>query len=89
MVAADGMYVKRVFDANGFELAPGNRIDVDLKIPTDARGKSFAITDTFTRNVNTLGQILVEGEKVQTSQFNYPSNQKLPEWEGGRKMYLW
>lgn len=82
VVAADGMYVKRVFDANGFELAPGNRIDVDLKIPTDARGKSFAITDTFTRNVNTLGQILVEGEKVQTSQFNYPSNQKLPEWEG-------
>ena len=79
-IAVDGMYVKEVFNADGFVLAPGNRIDVDITVPKDADGRSFTIQDRFTRYVNTLGSIVVAGEEKETPQFSYPTNPKIPDW---------
>lgn len=81
-IAVDGMYVKEIFDANGFVLAPGNRIDVDITIPKDAHGRSFAVQDRFTQHTITLGTITVEGSLVETPQFSHPTNSKVPEWSG-------
>lgn len=79
-IAIDGMYVKRVVNANGFELAPGNRIDVDITIPESGRGKVLSITDTFTNSINTLGQIIIEGNTVASPRFPYPVNANIPDW---------
>lgn len=81
IIAVDGMYVKEVFDANGFEIAPGNRIDIDIRIPKDSQGQSFSIYDNFTRSSNKLGTIEVIGEEVETPEFDYPTNKEIPDWE--------
>lgn len=80
IIAVDGMYVKEVQNASGFELSPGNRIDVDIKIPSDTSGKSYEIYDNYTRYSNQLGEINVEGGNVATPLFEYPTNQNIPDW---------
>lgn len=82
VIAVDGMYVKETFNADGFALAPGNRIDVDIAIPNDAGGKSFVVRDFFTSYTNTLGTIAVEGEAVETPAFSHPTNPQVPDWAG-------
>ncbi len=81
-IAVDGMYVKKVFNPNGFELAPGNRLDVDIKIPKNSDGKVFAIVDRFLNQENYLGEIVVDGavtdDKDRT--FPYPINPRIPDW---------
>ena len=80
-IAVDGMYVGEVFNAQGFELAPGNRIDLDITIPTDTTEKEFIVYDGFTRSTIQLARILVEGEVVETPVFDFPINPNVPSWE--------
>ena len=84
-IAVDGMYVKEVFDPNGFELAPGNRLDVDIKIPHNKYDSEYAITDNFTRRENVLGKILVSGDAIDTRDFDYPTNKNVPDWDNAYK----
>jgi len=79
-IAVDGMNVGEVFDAEGFELAPGNRIDLDITIPQESDGKKYLIQDKFTRTTIPLASIQVEGEAVETPIFDYPINIQMPEW---------
>jgi FtsP/CotA-like multicopper oxidase with cupredoxin domain len=51
-------------NANGFELAPGNRLDVALSLDSAEEGDVFLISDTFTRQSNLLGTIEVMGEPI-------------------------
>ncbi len=81
-IAIDGMYVKEVFNATRFELAPGNRIDVDITIPRDADGKKYVVYDSFTGNNINLATIKVGGEVVSTTGFDFPTNKKVPDWAG-------
>jgi FtsP/CotA-like multicopper oxidase with cupredoxin domain len=81
LIAADGMPVSGVSSATGIELAPGNRIDVDITVPTGFRGKTITVTDTFTRATNRLGQIIVADEDaVSTPAFDYPLAKIMPLW---------
>jgi len=79
-IAVDGMNVKKVFNAQNFELAPGNRLDVDVKIPRNSVEKSFPIRDIFTRRTNKLGEIVVAGEPIETPDFEPILNSKIPDW---------
>lgn len=81
IIAVDGMYVKEIQNASGFELSPGNRIDVDIKVPSNANGESYKIFDNYTRYSNQLGVINVEGATVETPLFEYPTNPDIPDWE--------
>ena len=78
-IAVDGMYVRENFDPDGFDLAPGNRLDVDLIVP-DSKQKEFVIFDNFTREINPLLTIKVKGGPVKTPDFDYPKNLKVPKW---------
>ncbi len=87
VIAVDGMLTKEEFDANGFELAPGNRIDVDIIIPQDAAGQSFTISDRFILGrAKTLGSLTVQGEPVVTPDFEYPNNPNIPDWSGAENL---
>ncbi len=87
VIAIDGMLTSSAFDANGFELAPGNRIDVDIIIPQDAAGQNFTISDKFILGrANTLGVLKVEGESVSTPNFAPPNNPNIPNWNGAENM---
>jgi len=80
VIAVDGMYARQPLRADGFELAPGNRLDLDVTIPLNAAGRSFPIIDRFTRRPFLLATLRVEGAAVQTPTFAPPSNPRVPIW---------
>lgn len=82
VIAVDGMYTARPLPLDGFELAPGNRLDLDITIPADGSGRNYAITDRFTRRPFTLATIRADGEPVSTPTFEAPSNPNVPGWDG-------
>ncbi|HYB98692.1 MAG TPA: multicopper oxidase family protein [Candidatus Limnocylindrales bacterium] len=79
IIAQDGMYLPQPRPASRVELAPGNRADFDLVIPSDAVGRTFVIHDRFTRTPIELASITVEGEAVATPPAGHPSG-TVPAW---------
>ncbi|MCC6764320.1 MAG: multicopper oxidase family protein [Deltaproteobacteria bacterium] len=82
VIAVDGMTTPRPVDPAGFELAPGNRLDLDLTIPADAAGRQFRIVDGFVQGrPNSLGWIRIEGDPVPTPSFPSPARAHVPAWK--------
>lgn len=77
VIAIDGMRVARPFDYSGFELAPGNRLDLDIKINTNKY--QVAVVDNFTRFSNNLAIIDISNETVETPDFVIEDNY-IPDW---------
>lgn len=85
-VAVDGLYAGSPLEADGFVLAPGNRLDVDVTIPVDASGV-FQISDGFTGgDPLTLVAINVEGTPVEPPSFD-PPNGSVPDWSSARNWH--
>ncbi len=81
VIAVDGMLTAAPFPLQRFNLAPGNRIDLDLIIPDTAQGAVLPIVDTYTRNRFTLAALLVEpGPAVETPRFKPPQAAHFPDW---------
>jgi FtsP/CotA-like multicopper oxidase with cupredoxin domain len=84
VIAVDGMYTARPLPPNGFELAPGNRLDLDVTIPASARGQRLRIVDRFTRQAFPLAEIVVSDEPpVATPRFASLAMAHLPAWRDG------
>jgi len=74
VIAVDGKPVSRSFALDGFTLAPGNRIDLDIRIPDQAAGKTITVQDRFTRNAFRLATIKVsQSDPVDTPEFTPPT----------------
>jgi FtsP/CotA-like multicopper oxidase with cupredoxin domain len=81
VIAVDGMYAARPLEAKGFEIAPGNRLDLDVTIPADAAGRTLEIVDRFVaRQPLRLAAIVVAGEPVATPTFASPAAAAVPAW---------
>jgi FtsP/CotA-like multicopper oxidase with cupredoxin domain len=80
VIAVDGMYAARPLPPAGFELAPGNRLDLDVTIPADAAGRELVIVDRFTRQPLPLASIRVAGTPVPTPDFVSPAAAFVPGW---------
>ncbi|WP_437723559.1 multicopper oxidase family protein [Sorangium sp. So ce861] len=81
VIAVDGLYTAGPLDPGRFELAPGNRIDLDITVPASAAGQQFSIVDRFTRRSNALASINVSQEAaVQTPAFPSPARVHVPAW---------
>lgn len=59
IVAFDGLPTARPLDVNGLELAPGNRVDIELLTSSDDSGKVLPIVDRFTRRPIVLAELVV------------------------------
>lgn len=79
VIAIDGMTVKESFPLGSLDLAPGNRIDVDVIIPTDK--DKIELVDYFTRETYKLASLDIRDEIVDTPQFNFPQNDNIPDWQ--------
>ncbi len=88
VIAVDGMYLREPLELDGLDLAPGNRIDLDISIPKDAYGKAFKFIDNFTGTTNYLASIQVQGEAVETPGFPFPKNSKVPNWDGAEELAI-
>jgi FtsP/CotA-like multicopper oxidase with cupredoxin domain len=80
VIAVDGMYASRPLDPAGFELAPGNRLDLDITIPATRRGQRVEVVDRFTRQVIPLAEIVVADAVVATPEFASPAQAHVPAW---------
>jgi FtsP/CotA-like multicopper oxidase with cupredoxin domain len=69
LIAVDGLYAEHPFDARGFEIAPGNRVDLDLTVPASLAGSRVVVQDRFTRQAIDLAEVVVAGDVVQTPTF--------------------
>ena len=79
-IALDGMYTPRPFAPTGLELAPGNRLDLDVTIPTNAPAGEVQIVDRFTRQAARLATIRIAGEPVIVPAFPSPAHGTVPSW---------
>jgi len=82
VIAVDGLYTARPLPVEGFEISPGNRLDLDVTIPLDLAGQTVEIVDRYTRQAFLLTKIVVSEEAVETPTFASPRNPNVPKWEG-------
>ena len=82
VIAVDGLYLRAPVPASGFELAPGNRLDVDLVI--NARSSEpIAVWDRYyPPRPNKLATFVVDGEPLDTPKFASPAHAHVPTWDG-------
>jgi FtsP/CotA-like multicopper oxidase with cupredoxin domain len=74
VIAVDGRPVTKIFALDRFVLSPGNRIDLDVRIPQQAGGKIFAVEDRFARKAFQLASINVkQSEPVNSPKFTPPT----------------
>ncbi len=79
IIALDGNYASRPVPAGGFEVAPGNRVDLDVRVPRQPG--SYPIYDRFiAQRPNLLGTLVVAGEPVITPDFASPAAGRVLEW---------
>ena len=78
VIAIDGMYVREPRSADATLISPGARVDVDITIP-DTPG-SFQIVEDFSTKVVPLITVVVEGDPVETPDFDAPRNGAIPVW---------
>ncbi len=83
VIAVDGMYTSRPLDPAGFELAPGNRLDLDVTIPPSHRGERLVVSDVFTGGRIRLAEIQVGNDVVDTPRFPSPAAAHVPAWRDG------
>jgi FtsP/CotA-like multicopper oxidase with cupredoxin domain len=83
IIAVDGLYAAKPIDPRGFELAPGNRIDLDLRF-TDASSARYDIVDRFyPPQPNRLATVVVDGIADATPSFASPAHAHVPRWSQG------
>jgi FtsP/CotA-like multicopper oxidase with cupredoxin domain len=80
IIAVDGRYLSHPIPARGFELAPGNRIDIDLTFDHSSAAPIEVWDRYIAQRPNKLATIQVEGDLVQTPTFASPANAKVPTW---------
>jgi FtsP/CotA-like multicopper oxidase with cupredoxin domain len=82
VIAVDGMYVPQPLAPAGFELSPGNRLDLDVAIPADAPPSLIEIQDEFTRQPFRIASIRIAGESISAPAFESPAHGHVPSWKG-------
>lgn len=81
VIAVDGMYTPRPLSPDGFELSPGNRLDLDISVPLDAAGRVTQVMDRFTRRPFPIASITIAGDPVSVPPFASPARSHVPAWQ--------
>ena len=84
IIAVDGLYARTPVALDHFELAPGNRLDLDITVT--GGGRSLIVMDRFSaRRPNRLAEILVDGTAT-TPAFESPARAHVPAWASALTM---
>ncbi len=79
VIAVDGLYLRAPVPLERFELAPGNRLDVDIT-STGNSSRLVKVTDTFTRRPNPLALLQLDGGVPGQPRFPSPARARVPSW---------
>ncbi|MBM4247337.1 MAG: CusA/CzcA family heavy metal efflux RND transporter [Deltaproteobacteria bacterium] len=77
VIAVDGLYVERPFPMGSFEMAPGNRVDLDVTAPPSLAGSRVTVKDRFTRREIDLAEVVVAGDPVTGPDVAVPAAGRL------------
>ena len=80
VIAVDGLYLRAPVPAVGFQLAPGNRLDVDLVFDQSPAGPVEVWDRYIPQRPNRLVTIVVDGDLVDTPRFASPAHGHVPRW---------
>ena len=85
IVAVDGLYVARPIPLGRFELAPGNRLDLDITLPAAPQSRSLAVIDRFyAERSNHLADVVIDGASPRPPpSFPSPAHTRVPSWSAG------
>jgi len=83
VVAVDGLYARAPFPYAGFELAPGNRLDLDIQIPSASIVPVMVVDRFYPPLPHALATVRVEGEPVAPASFPSPAHASVPRWKEG------
>jgi FtsP/CotA-like multicopper oxidase with cupredoxin domain len=83
IIAVDGKYLREAIPLQRFEMAPGNRLDLDIVV--DQRvSELLPVLDVFSsRGSVPIASIAVDGPPVETPDFASPAGAHIPRWERG------
>jgi FtsP/CotA-like multicopper oxidase with cupredoxin domain len=82
VVAVDGLYLRASVPAHGFELAPGNRLDVELVFDKDTSNPPEVWDRFIAQRPTRLVAFDVDGSMVDTPRFASPAHGHVPAWDG-------
>jgi FtsP/CotA-like multicopper oxidase with cupredoxin domain len=82
VIAVDGLYVRAPVPARGFELAPGNRLDVELVFDKDTSTPPEVWDRFIAQRPTKLVTFEVDGAVVDTPRFASPAHGHVPAWDG-------
>ena len=85
VIAVDGLYLARPIPLGRFELAPGNRLDLDITLPSAPASRSIPVVDTFYGNMpNHLADVVIDGAAAgPPPRFPSPAHARVPSWSAG------
>jgi FtsP/CotA-like multicopper oxidase with cupredoxin domain len=85
IIAVDGLYLARPIPLARFELAPGNRLDLDVTLPPAAVSRLLPVVDRFyPDDQKHLADIAVDGATGQPApSFRSPAHARVPSWSAG------
>jgi FtsP/CotA-like multicopper oxidase with cupredoxin domain len=86
LIAVDGMYVERPFKPRRFEMAPGNRLDFDIRFGPQDAGRTIPIFDRWGVQPLRLATIRVLPGTGEPPDFPVPHAAHLPRWAGAETL---
>jgi FtsP/CotA-like multicopper oxidase with cupredoxin domain len=82
IIAVDGQYLRAPIPARDFELAPGNRLDVEITFDHSSNAPLELWDRFYLQRPNKLATFVVEGDFAKPPSFAAPRNPKVPVWAG-------
>jgi FtsP/CotA-like multicopper oxidase with cupredoxin domain len=83
VIAMDGMYGRQPLPLENAEIAPGNRMDLDLTFPSGVALEAPVIDRYWAPSPNPLAVIRVDGDPVATPGFRSPAHAHVPSYREG------
>jgi FtsP/CotA-like multicopper oxidase with cupredoxin domain len=82
IIAVDGLYLRQPIPYSGFELAPGNRLDLDITFPESFSGV-VPVVDRFLppQMQGLLAEIAIDGAAPSADAFPSPAHGHVPAWK--------
>jgi FtsP/CotA-like multicopper oxidase with cupredoxin domain len=82
VIAFDALPTDRPLAPTDLELAPGNRVDIDLRIPGELAGRRIPVVDRFTRRRLPIADLVVADEVQETPSFTVRLGSPFARWPG-------
>lgn len=83
VIAFDGLYAREPVPLDRFEIAPGNRIDLDVTLPPSVALEAHVVDRFWPAAPNPLAVIRADGEAVSTPVFRSPAHAEVPHYRDG------